>query len=138
MEKARQANLMVIKWIISKTISRGIPLIENAKDFLEDIGQKFKKSDKERPIICQATFPMQSLIILEVQEITFEADSDCNQAKRGNLLVTDDFVVHTMLDSHCWSMNSWRLHILLLEKWSINELISVCVQEEERRSKKRA
>ncbi|XP_070668580.1 uncharacterized protein [Malus domestica] len=44
--KANRMSLMVMKRTISETVRGGIPACDKEKDFLDDVGAKFKVSEK--------------------------------------------------------------------------------------------
>lgn len=64
-------SLMIIKRTIYKTIYGGVPSCDNAKDFLEAIGQKFKESNKANVPNLLNSFLCSPMIIWLVSEYIF-------------------------------------------------------------------
>ncbi|XP_014523961.1 uncharacterized protein LOC106780212 [Vigna radiata var. radiata] len=109
--------LMVIKYDIPK-VYRGTVSeeITSVKDFFAEIEKRFVKSEKaEASALLQSLTSMRYQGNRNVREYIMEMSNIASKLKALKLELQED----------------------LLEKWSLNELISYCVQEEERLKQER-
>ncbi|XP_050113886.1 uncharacterized protein LOC126592203 [Malus sylvestris] len=131
-QKANRISLLVIKRSMSDTIRGGIPESESAKEFLASIDEKFKESDK-----AETGNLMNELITKKyngmgcVRERILELLDIGAKLNALKVPMSDPFLVHVALNSlpkeYSQLKSTYNAH---KEKWSLNELIAICVHEE--------
>ncbi|XP_050890807.1 uncharacterized protein LOC127096256 [Lathyrus oleraceus] len=107
---------------------------ESAKKFLETVEQFFAKNDK-----AETSCTLSKLISMvykgkgNIREYIMDMSNLTSKLKALKLELPEDLIVHLVLISlpaYFWKFKvSYSTH---KNKWSLNELISHCVQEEER------
>ncbi|XP_062005369.1 uncharacterized protein LOC133722499 [Rosa rugosa] len=141
-EKWESNNRMCIKIMqraMTDTVRGGIPVCERAADFLAAIEEKFKESDK-----AEITNLMNTLSTMKydgngsVREHCLKMIDIASKLKTLEVPVADPWLVYLALSSLppqfsqlVTTYNTQR------DKWTINELISICVQEEDRIKKEK-
>ena len=141
-EKWESNNRMCLKIMqraMTETVRGGIPICDSAADFLKAIEEKFKESDK-----AETTNLLNSLSNMKydgngsVREHCLKMIDIANKLKILEVPVADAWLVYLALNSLppqfsqlVTTYNTQR------NKWTINELISVCVQEENRIKKEK-
>ena len=134
-ERSNRMSLMIIK--------RGIPEvfrgtvseeITSAKAFLAEIEKRFAKSDK-----AETSTLLQNLISMKyegkgnIREYIMGMSNAASKLKALKLELSDDLLIHLVLLSLPSQFSQFKIsYNCQKEKWSLNELISFCVQEEER------
>ncbi|KAH9688238.1 Integrase catalytic domain-containing protein [Citrus sinensis] len=124
-------------------MKRGIPEVfrsaitdevTSASEFLTEIQKRFTKNDK-----AETSTHLASLISMKykgkgnVREYIMEMSHLASKLKALGLDLSDDLVVHLVLISLPTHFNQFKVsYNCQKEKWNLNELISFCVQEEER------
>ncbi|KAB2623080.1 hypothetical protein D8674_025262 [Pyrus ussuriensis x Pyrus communis] len=133
-EKANRMALLVIKRSISEAVRGGIPATDKAKDFLEAIEAKFKVSEKG-----EMGNLMTTLTTLKydgkgtVREHILKLVEAAAKLTDLEVPIDDAFVVHMALNSLPDAYEQLKTsYNTQKEKWSLNDLISICVQEESR------
>ncbi|XP_022867618.1 uncharacterized protein LOC111387300, partial [Olea europaea var. sylvestris] len=119
--RSNRMSQMIIKHGIPEAfrdaVSEGIT---NAKEFLVEIEKRFVKNDKaETSTLLQSLISMKYKGKGNLREYIREMSHIASKLKGLKLELSDDLLVH------------------LKEKWSLNELISYCVQEKERLKQER-
>ncbi|KAL6335778.1 hypothetical protein AAG906_039541 [Vitis piasezkii] len=117
-ERSNRLSLMIMKRDIPEAF-RGVVTDEvtNASDFLAEIQKRFAKNDKaETSTLLASLISMKYKGKGNVREYIMEMSHLASKLKALKLELSDDLLVH--------------LH--QKDKWTLNELISFCVQEEER------
>ncbi|CAL8132315.1 unnamed protein product [Prunus armeniaca] len=115
-EKSNRICLLVMRKSMTKTICGGITESENAKDFLEAIGLKFKESEKaETGTLMTKLATMKYDGVEDVRVYLLSMIEVASKLKALEIPIADPF----------------------LDKLSLNELISVSVQEEARMKKEK-
>lgn len=91
---------MIIEKTISKTISTGISSCDNAKVFLEAIGQKFKESDKAE-ITNLLTSICHALLIIRggIRNYILKTVQVASRLGEVNTPMANDFVIYLVLES---------------------------------------
>lgn len=134
-DRSNRLSLMIMK--------RGIPegfrgaITEDvtvAGEFLSEIQKRFAKNDK-----AETSMLLASLISIKykgkgnVREYIMEMSHLTSKLKALKLDLSDDLLVHLVLISLPAQFNQFKVsYNCQKEKWTLNELISFCVQEEER------
>ncbi|XP_068340380.1 uncharacterized protein [Pyrus communis] len=133
-QKANRMSLMVMRRTMSETVRGGIPACDKVKDFLDSIRANFKESEKAEMGELMAT--LTSLKFDEgksVREHILKLVDIATKLKDLEVPVDDAFVVHMALTSLPQSFDQLKItYNTQKEKWSLDELISICAQEEGR------
>lgn len=133
-EKANRMALLIMKRAMSATIRGGIPTCEKAKDFLEAVEAKFKESDK-----AETGNLMTKLTTLKydgtgsVREHIMRMIDVSQKLKDLEVPIDDNFLVHMALNSLPPKYAQIKVsYNTQKDKWSLDDLISICAQEENR------
>ncbi|KAF5788317.1 putative RNA-directed DNA polymerase [Helianthus annuus] len=133
-ERSNRMSLMVIKNSISSAIRGAIPDSENAKEYLNSVEEQFKGSSKAHA----------SSLILKMLTTKYEGTSGvrehimmmsdmAHKLKGLDMEISDGFLVHFIMTSLPARFNAFKINYnTQKDKWSMSELIAMCVQEEER------
>ena len=130
-EKSNRMCLMIIKKVIPEAF-RGIisETIKTAKEFLEEIKNRFAKNEKSETSTLLA-----NLISLRYKDNgnIMEMSHIASKLRAHKLDLPEDLLVHLVLISLPTRFSQFKVsYNCQKENWSLNELISHCVQEEER------
>lgn len=128
-------SLMIIKRGIPEAFRGAVSeQITNAKDFLAEIEKRFEKSDKaETSTLLKKLISMKFKGNENIREYIMEMSHVASKLKGLKLKLSDDLLVHLVLISLPPKFSQFQVsYNCQKEKWSLNELISFCVQEEER------
>ena len=130
--KANRIALLVIKRSMSDTVRGGIPDSKNAKEFLTSIHEKFKESDK-----AETGNLMNDLMTKRyngmgcVREHILELLDIGARLNALEIPMSDPFLVHVALNSLPNEYSQLKsTYNAQKEKWSLNDLIAICVHEE--------
>ncbi|XP_022880462.1 uncharacterized protein LOC111397696 [Olea europaea var. sylvestris] len=138
--RSNRMSLMIIKRGIPEAfrgaVSEGIT---NAKEFLVEIEKRFVKNDKaETSTLLQSLISMKYKGKGNLREYIMEMSHIASKLKGLKLQRSDDLLVHLVLISLPAQSSQFKVsYNCQKEKWSLNELISYCVQEEERLKQER-
>ncbi|KAD4982915.1 hypothetical protein E3N88_19586 [Mikania micrantha] len=133
-EKANRMALMFIKNSISPIIRGAIPDLANAKAYFTSMEEQFRGTSKAHA----------STLIMKLVSTKYEGVSgirehilmmnDMARKLRGlDMEISDGFLVHFIMTSLPASYEAFKINYNThKEKWLMNELIAMCVQEEER------
>ncbi|PRQ34493.1 putative RNA-directed DNA polymerase [Rosa chinensis] len=126
--------LIVMKRSMSETVRGGIPDIENAKDFYDAIAAKYKESEKaETGNLMNALISMKFDGVGSVREYIMKGTEIAAKLKDLKIPIEEAMLVHIVLNSlppqYSQLLTTYNTQ---KDKWSLNELISICVQEEDR------
>ena len=132
---SNRMSLIIIKRDILETF-RGVVSEEvaNAKQFLSMIEKCFAKSDKEKlSILLHSLTSMRYNGKGNIREYIMEMSHIVSKLKTLKIQLVEDVLVHLVLNSFSAHFNQFKVsYNCHKEKWSLNELISFCVQDEER------
>ena len=134
-DRSNHMSLMIIKRGIPEAFRGAVSeKITNAKDFLAEIEKRFAKSDKvETSTLLQRLISMKYQSKGNIREDIMEMSNTASKLKALKLELSDDLLVHLVLISLPSQYNQFKIsYNCQKEKWTLNELISYCVQEEER------
>ncbi|KAK4400627.1 hypothetical protein Sango_1168800 [Sesamum angolense] len=133
-ERSNRLSLMLIKKHISKGIRGSIPECTKVKDFLKAIEDQYVRSDK-----ALASTLMKRLSDVKyngsrsVREHIMHMRDIAAQLKPLEVDISKPFLVHLILNSLPKEYGPFKItYNAQKEKWSVNELLTMCVQEEER------
>ncbi|CAL0313649.1 unnamed protein product [Lupinus luteus] len=124
-------------------IKRGIPEvfrgtisdeINSAQVFLVEIEKRFAKSDKaETSTLLQSLISMRYQGKGNIREYIMVMSNIASKLKALKLEMSEDLLIHLVLPSLPAQFSQFKIsYNCQREKWTLNELISFCVQEEER------
>lgn len=126
--------LMMIKRSISEIIRGSIAESESAKKFLEIMEKLLSKNDK-----VKTSSTLSKLISMvykgkgNLREYIMEMSNLASKLNILKLELPEDLIVHFVLISLPTHFGQFKVsYNTHKDKWSLNELISHCVQEEER------
>ena len=124
--------LIVMKHTIPIIIRGAIPDKISAKSFLSKVADQFTKSDK-----VEVSTQLSKLVNMHyngkenIKEYIMEMSKLVLKLKALKLELSEEILVHFILISLPPQYNPFKINAQR-EKWSHTELISYCVQEEER------
>ncbi|WVZ49517.1 hypothetical protein U9M48_000866 [Paspalum notatum var. saurae] len=138
-ERSNRFSLMIMQNSISIGIRGAIPYSKddmpfNAKQYLASVEEQFKSSSK-----AQA-----SALIMRMANAKYNGDGSVREhimmmvdiaakLKVMEMEISDGYLVHFIMTSLPPQYNAFKINYnSLKEKWTISELISMCVQKEER------
>ena len=134
-DRSNRLNLMIIKRGIPEAFRGAVSdEITDAKDFLAEIEKRFAKSDKaETSTLLKRLISMKFKGKENIREYIMKMSYIASKLKALTLELSEDLLVHLVLISLPPQFSQFQVsYNCQKEKWSLNELISFCVQEEER------
>nr|XP_043626002.1 uncharacterized protein LOC122597477 [Erigeron canadensis] len=133
-EKANRLSLMLVKNTIHLSIRGAIPNSDKVKEYLKSVEDHFKGSSK-----ALASNLMLQMLTLKydgssgVREHIMKMTDMANKLKSLEMEVSDNFLVHFIMTSLPARFDTFKVNYnAMKDKWSTSDLISMCVQEEER------
>ncbi|XP_060194764.1 uncharacterized protein LOC132623967 [Lycium barbarum] len=133
-ERSNRLSLMLIKAHISQSIRGSIPNSDKVKAYMKAIEEQFVSSDKA----LASTF-MKRLSSMTfdrshtVREHIMEMRDIAAKLKSLEVDMSAPFLVHFILNSLPSEYGPFKIsYNTHKDKWSINELLTMCVQEEEK------
>ncbi|XP_074560693.1 uncharacterized protein LOC141816866 [Curcuma longa] len=134
-DRSNRMSLMIIKRGIPEAFRGAVSdSVTKAKEYLDEIEKRFAKSDKaETSTILKSLISMKYKGKGNVREYIMEMSHLASRLKALKLELSDDMLVHLVLISLPNQFSQFQIsYNCQKEKWTLNELISYCVQEEER------
>ena len=133
-EKSNRMCLMIIKKTIPKAF-KGIlsETKKTTKEFLEEIKNRFSKNEKsETSTLLENLISMRYKGNRNIREYIMEMSYHASKLKAHKLDLSEDFLVHLVMIYLLTQFNQFKVsYNCQKETWSLNELNSHCVQEEE-------
>jgi len=125
--------LMTMKHSMKKTIKDNIPEASNAKKFLADVGNKFKKFDKtEKSTYLSLLTKTKYDGVGGVREHAMKLTNWYHKLKSMKVVLREDFLVWQILDFLPSEFDMLRTsYNAQKEEWTVDELISILTQEEQ-------
>ncbi|KAL0429751.1 UNVERIFIED_CONTAM: Retrovirus-related Pol polyprotein from transposon TNT 1-94 [Sesamum radiatum] len=135
-ERSNRLSVMFIKTKISASIRGSVDQHNNIRELLKAIDDQFVSSDKALASTLIMRFTSQRLTGLNgVSEHIMQMRDIAAQLKSLEVDISESFLVHYILNTlppqYAPFKISYNTH---KDKWSINELMTMCVQEEGRLS----
>ena len=134
-DRSNRMSLMIMQQCIPKAF-RGTESeeITKAKDFLDAIEKRFARNDKvEMTSLLASLMSMKYKGQGNVREYIMEMYQIASKLKALKIELSEDLLVLMVLVSLPAHFNQFKVsYNCQREKWTLNELISHCVQEEER------
>ncbi|RVW91499.1 Retrovirus-related Pol polyprotein from transposon TNT 1-94 [Vitis vinifera] len=136
-EKSNRLSVMYIKTKISVGIRGLIEQLENVRELLKAIDEQFVTSDKALASTLIMKFTSLKLTSIRgVHEHIMEMRDIVAQLKKLDVEMSKSFLVHFILNTLPPQYEPFKIsYNTHKDKWSINELMTMCVQEEGRESK---
>ena len=138
-EKSNRMCLMIIKKAIPEALRGTISkTIKTTKEFLKEIKNRFAKNEKsETSILLANLISMRYKGNGNIREYIMEMSHLASKLRAHKLDLSKDLLVHLVLISLPTQFNQFKVsYNCQKETWSLNELISHCVQEEEVEARK--
>ncbi|KAK2997912.1 hypothetical protein RJ639_026101 [Escallonia herrerae] len=130
-ERPNRISLMIMKGSITTAIRGAIPDSDNAKLYLAHIEEQFQGSSK-----AHATTLITKMVTLKYSrsnEHILRMNDMASQLKGLDMEISEGFLVHFIMTSLPAQFGPFKINYnTQKEKWKMSELISMCVQEEER------
>lgn len=133
-DKSNRMSILIMKRTMAETVRGGIPNNDNAKAFLEAVGAKFKESQK-----VETTFLMNALTTSRyddssgVREHIMKMIDVASKLNELEVPISDPILVNMAINSLSSKFEHLKVsYNTQKETWDLNELISICAQEEER------
>ncbi|XP_073061873.1 uncharacterized protein [Primulina eburnea] len=133
-ERSNRLCVMFIKTKISVGIRGSIERYEKVKDLLKAIDEQFATSDKALASTLIMEFSSLRLISVKgVREHIMKMRDIAARLKTLEVTISDNFLVHFILCTLPQQYGPFKIsYNTHKDKWSINELMTMCVQEEGR------
>jgi len=127
-------SVMIMKRSISEAFRDSITEDSNAKKFLEDVQQFFAKNEKtEASNLLRKLVSMRYKGKENIREYIMEKSHLASKLKSLKLELSEDLLVHLILISLSAHFGQFKVsYNTLKDTWSLNELMSHYVHEEER------
>ncbi|XP_024158732.1 uncharacterized protein LOC112166189 [Rosa chinensis] len=121
--------LICMKKSMTDAVKGGIPDSENARVFFNSIADKYKVSDKaETGNLMNKLIKMRFNGQGSIREYIMQGIDTAGKLKGLNVTVEDTFLVYLLLNSLSDQYSHLKsLYNTQKEKWSLDELISICV-----------
>ncbi|XP_048439906.1 uncharacterized protein LOC125477104 [Pyrus x bretschneideri] len=136
-ERANQMSLLVMQNLMEEHIRCGIQNCDLAKQYIAKIEEKYKRSNK-----AETGVYLSDLINAKfdgngsVREHLLKLVNLSNKLNAMDVAIADQFLVHLALYSLPNEYEQLKVsYNTQKQTWDINELISICCQEEERMKK---
>ncbi|CAA3011347.1 UBN2 domain-containing [Olea europaea subsp. europaea] len=127
-ERANKLCLKIIKRSISDSILGAIPDNENAKNFMDAIGEKAETGD-----LMDKFMSMKYDGTSGVREHVMKMINISSKLKALDIPIAESFLVYNVLNSLPSKFNQLKVaYNAQRDKWNLNDLIAVCAQEEYR------
>lgn len=135
--RANRMTKLILKRTMSDTVKGSISDKDTAREYLDSIAEKFKESEKaETGHLLDSLRNMKYDGSLGIREYIMKMIEIATRLKDLNMPLEDEFIVHSALSSLPTQFGQLlTTYNALKEKWSLNELITICVQEEVRLKK---
>jgi hypothetical protein len=133
-EQSNRLSLMFMKSHVSKVIRGSIPECTKAKAFIKAVEEQFVSFDKALASTLMKKFSGKSFDnSRSVREHIMEMRNMAAQLKSLEIDISKSFLVHFILNSLSSEYVPFKIsYNTHKDKWLINELLTMCVQEEER------
>ncbi|XP_062003220.1 uncharacterized protein LOC133720766 [Rosa rugosa] len=131
--KHNRLTLVILKKFMTDAVRGGIPESEYAREYFKNVEEKFKVSDKaEIGNLMNTLITMKFDGVGSIREYIMKGIDVAAKLKVLNVSIEDTFLVHLLLHSLPQQYSQMQSNYnTQKESWSVNELISICVQEED-------
>ena len=131
-EQSNRLSFMYFKSSIRKRIRGSIPNCAKVKEYLKAIEQQFETSDKAMASTLMTKMcPMKFNGIKGVREHKMKMRDIATQLKSSKIEMSKSFLVHFIIYFFPTKYGPFNIsHNTHKKKWSINELLTMCMQKE--------
>ena len=131
-EQSNRLSFMYFKSSIRKRIRGSIPNCAKVKEYLKAIEQQFETSDKAlASTLMTKMCPMKFNGIKGVREHKMKMRDIATQLKSSKIEMSKSFLVHFIIYFFPTKYGPFNIsHNTYKKKWSINELLTMCMQKE--------
>ncbi|XP_028111379.1 uncharacterized protein LOC114309771 [Camellia sinensis] len=133
-KRSSRLSLMFMKMTIAKNIKTSLPQTVNALEYLKAVEDRFRSADKSLAgtIMAELT-TMKYDGNRGVQDYILNMADKAAKLKTLGMQVDETFPMQFILNSLPSQFSAFKIHYNTnKEKWSLNELTNMCVQEEVR------
>ena len=133
-ERSNRLSVMFIKTKITASIRGSVEQYDKVQDLLKTIGKQFLTSDKALASTLIMKFSSIHITSVRgVREHIMQMRDIAAQLKKLGIDISESFLVHFILNTLPHQYGPFKIsYNTHKDKWSINELMTMCVQEEER------
>ena len=133
-ERSNRLSVMFIKTKITTGIRGSVEQYDKVQDLLKAIGKQFVTSDKALASTLIMKFSSIRITSAKgVREHIMQMRDIATQLKKLEIDMSESFLVHFILNTLPHQYGPFKIsYNTHKDKWSINELMTMCVQEEER------
>lgn len=133
-ERSNRLSLMFMKSHVTKGIRGSIPECTKAQEFIKAVEEQFVSSDKALASTLMKRLSSKTFnSSRSVREHIMEMRDMAAQLKSLEVGISESFLVHFILNSLPSEYSPFKIsYNTHKDKWSVNELLTMCVQEEER------
>ncbi|KAL3624762.1 hypothetical protein CASFOL_031430 [Castilleja foliolosa] len=133
-ERSNRLSLMLMRMTIASNIKSTLPPTENAKDFIKLVGERSQTADKSLAGTLMATLTTIKFDgSRSMYEHVMEMTNIAARLKSLEMKVDDSFLVQFVLNSLPPEYGPFQMNYnTMKDKWNVNELHSMLVQEETR------
>ena len=130
--KANRMAILIMKRSMYDTVRGGIADTDSAKEFLASIEAKFKESDKAETGNLMNSLMTTKYVDGSVREHIVGLIDIATKLNGLDVAISDPFLVHVALNSLPSEYSQLKsTYNAQKEKWDLNELIAICVHEEQ-------
>ncbi|CAH9088342.1 unnamed protein product, partial [Cuscuta europaea] len=133
-ERTNRMSLMIMKRAIPESFRGTMSDEADAKSFLAELKKCFAKNEKaETSTLLSTLVSMKYKGKGNIREYILEMSHIASKLSALKLILPEELLVYLVLISLPSQFNQFKVsYNCIKEKWSLNDLISHCVQEEER------
>ncbi|KAL5832264.1 hypothetical protein ACOSQ4_017618 [Xanthoceras sorbifolium] len=133
-ERSNRLSVMFIKTKISDSIRGSVDQLDNVRDLLKGIDEQFVTSEKALASTLIMKLSSQRLTSVKgVREHIMQMRDIAAKLKKLEVNISESFLVHYILNTLPQQYGPFKIsYNTHKDKWSINELMTMCVQEEGR------
>ncbi|PON79861.1 Transmembrane protein, partial [Trema orientale] len=133
-ERSNRLSVMFIKTKITASIRGSVEQYEKVRDLLKAIDEQFVTSEKALASTLIMKFSTLRLTTVKgVRDHIMQMRDITAQLKKLEVDISESFLVHFILNTLPQQYGPFKIsYNTHKDKWSINELMTMCVQEEER------
>ncbi|XP_038971782.1 uncharacterized protein LOC120104549 [Phoenix dactylifera] len=131
-ERSNRLSLMFLRMTIAGNIKHSLPSTEDAKTFLTSVEERFRSADKSLAGTLMARLAtMKYNGAKGMQEHILEMTNIAAKLETLGMKVEESFIVQFILNSLPPQYGPFQMHYnSIKDKWNVNELASMVVQEE--------
>ena len=128
-KRSNRLSIMFIKAHIYASICGSIPESQKVKDFMKAINEQFESFEKALASTLMYKLSSMRLIgVVGVKKLIMKMRDQATQLKLLQVEISESFMVHLILNSLPSQYGPFKIsYNIHKEKWSINELLTMCV-----------